>query len=91
MLSTDLFIESLKIQYECTICRTEVERFPSSPPTKLCAHPAQICHTCLQEVIRVAVDNGRAGNGIACPNDECDKKMEYADVETWAAEPDFQA
>jgi hypothetical protein len=77
---------------ECIVCRNDIEAeiFPKSAPCVACAHPAEVCVSCLRRTIQTAVETGEFLSGISCPSANCSSKLDYFIVEKWADRITFE-
>lgn len=70
---------SLPALSPCLICTDVPKMFPELPPTANCTHTSTICASCLEQYISEAVLS-RGLTTLTCPELECRKTMEYADI-----------
>lgn len=71
------------IDERCIVCLSYYELFPALPPTSSCAHPSQVCRSCLVQAIETAVEGGNPRDDLICPTLDCRKVLSYSDVQTW--------
>lgn len=63
----------------CLICLEVPRGVPSFRPTSRCTHMSIVCAPCLEQHISYAVST-RGLTTLTCPDPECRKVMEYADI-----------
>lgn len=80
---------------DCLVCgekfgdgSEEVKR-PSRPTTSTCAHPADICTSCISSTISAHIDMRGAAIAVPCPVSTCSETLSRQDIKEWATEDVF--
>ncbi|KAI9855310.1 MAG: hypothetical protein M1813_009849 [Trichoglossum hirsutum] len=74
-------------EFECVVCGDM--SFPRRPVTLNCEHPINTCADSVQDMIQASLTGG-AWTGLRCPEPSCREKLEFADIEYFAAEETFK-
>jgi hypothetical protein len=74
-------------EFECVVCGDM--SLPRRPVTLNCEHPINTCADSVQDMIQASLTGG-AWTGLRCPEPSCREKLEFADIEYFAAEETFK-
>ncbi|KAG8761572.1 hypothetical protein FRC14_002759 [Serendipita sp. 396] len=70
---------------ECDVCGdtfSDATR-PSRNITKGCAHPANVCKSCISETVKAHLEDRGPAIAIACPDSACNQTLSREDVKAW--------